>query len=110
MEFIGPLICFTPSFYSGNAKSGFNGTTTNADYSSSTLDNIGLVFTHNSTKNRGLISLSFGFGSNRLADFNKESVAETNSANSSLLDAIVSQGNGYLSNENLNICHNKQSV
>lgn len=84
----------TPTINVNNSKSNFLGSNYTDSKYAFNLSNLGYVFTLKTQNDKGLVSLSFGFGYNRLADFNKNVTIQTNAANSSLLDGFASFING----------------
>jgi long-subunit fatty acid transport protein len=73
----------------------------NDDFSTKfNIGNIGYVYTYNTNKDEGWVSVSFGVAYNKLNDFNRNILIKTPSASSSLLDEFVyyanDQGRGPL--------------
>ena len=68
---------FTPSFYSRNDESKYNGTLAASSRTRFGCDNLGFVATFQTVKSdeSGLISINLGLGYNKLADFHNESMA-----------------------------------
>ncbi|UCH13640.1 MAG: hypothetical protein JSV22_11090 [Bacteroidales bacterium] len=90
---------FTPAYNKNLAKTRYFGTDRDEFNLNLSIDNIGLVTTIKS-KNKQLVNINFGFGYNRLADFNSNQIFEginsgegTNPA-SSLVDYFLHQAWG----------------
>lgn len=104
---------FTPSVSYNNSVSTLpdSVSTTNRAYTNDdfamrlNIQNIGYVYTYNTHKDEGWVSVSYGIAYNRLNDFNRNVLIKTPHANSSLLDEFVyyanDQGNGPIAAESL---------
>ncbi|NVN94828.1 MAG: outer membrane protein transport protein [Bacteroidetes bacterium] len=97
---------FSPSFYIGKTESKFMDSPVRDDYKYNiNLGNIGFVYTFfkrgNYVEEPGFKSAQFGFGINRLNNFNNRMVMEGFNSSSSMLNQYVNYANGYNSN-NLN--------
>jgi hypothetical protein len=68
---------FTPSFYSRNDESKYNGPLANSSRTRFGFDNLGFVASFQTAKpdESGLVSINLGLGYNKLADFHGESMA-----------------------------------
>jgi hypothetical protein len=75
------------------------GTTSNDSKYKMSIDNIGYVttFPASTSNESGLVSLSFGIGFNRLADFSSRSVAGTSKSDNSILDYFTDYMNSNIS-------------
>jgi hypothetical protein len=89
-------LCITPSFYTTNSTSVFNGTSSGDSKLNVNLGNIGLVGAIHlkEDKNGGWNYINFGLGYNRLANFNNRLNIVGDNKNSSMLDAFIQQANG----------------
>ena len=97
---------FTPSFYIGKTESKFMDSPVRDDYKYNiNLGNIGFVYTFfkrgNYVEEPGFKSAQFGFGINRLNNFNNRMVMEGFNPTSSMLNQYVNNANGNSAN-NLN--------
>lgn len=93
-------LTFSPSVYTGNTYSDYLGNSTRSGRTIFNIGNAGIVFTGQNRKKGdrpGWVSWNFGFGYNRLMDFNNASSFEGYNTSSSLLDHFAenSQGIGY---------------
>lgn len=84
---------FTPTIIGDNSKSTYYGNSYTDIKNSFNLNNIGYVYTLNTQREQGWVSLSFGIGYNRLADFNRNVTIATNNAQSTMLDEFVGIAN-----------------
>jgi hypothetical protein len=90
---------FTPVFNGNDSKA----TLYNQSYSDNkyrlNINNIGYVYTYNTNKDEGWVSMSMGIAYNRLNDFNKNVTIYGSNSKSSLLDGFTSTLNqNYLKN------------
>jgi hypothetical protein len=85
---------FTPglNFTSANAKYADN--TFNEKNTRFIINNVGYVYTRNFYQEKGLQSLSFGIGYNRLSNFNSSAYIKRSKATSSMLDEFLYYANG----------------
>ncbi len=86
---------FTPSLKINRNTGTYLGTSLEDENFKFNLDNIHFVSTYNTNRNSGLVSLSFGVGYNRLADFNESITLLGNNAQSSLLDEFADNASGF---------------
>lgn len=94
-------LTFTPSlsYNNASAKMDSSASKNNRPYTTDdfamkfNIQNLGYVYTYNTNKDEGWVSTSFGFAYNRLADFNRNVIAKTPNASSSLLDEFVYYAN-----------------
>jgi hypothetical protein len=90
----------SPSLFIDNTNSLFLGNTNEATNYNFNLGNIGFVNTFNtSNETSGWISTNFGFGYNRLANFNRNIVMSGINNSSSLLDNFTNFAQGTPSNQ-----------
>ena len=84
---------FTPTFYVGNTSSTYSGKTNEDNKYNFNLGNIGLVYDFfkrgKFAEGNGWKDVQFGFGINRLNDFNNRVVIQGYSANSSMMNQYV---------------------
>ena len=87
---------FTPSLFTSNTKSSFNGMSNNDTKYNFNFSNIGIVFAFNS--NDGLSSewknVQFGFGLNRTNNFNNRTIITGDNTQTSLMDDYILKANG----------------
>ncbi|MEI6821674.1 MAG: hypothetical protein WCL51_07040 [Bacteroidota bacterium] len=88
---------FTPTFYVGNTSSTYSGKTNEDNKYNFNLGNIGLVYDFfkrgKFAEGNGWKDVQFGFGINRLNDFNNRVVIQGVSANSSMMNQYVASAN-----------------
>ncbi len=88
---------FTPTFYVGNTSSTYSGKTNEDNKYNFNLGNIGLVYDFfkrgKFAEGNGWKDVQFGFGINRLNDFNNRVVIQGYSANSSMMNQYVASAN-----------------
>ncbi|MCQ2285624.1 MAG: outer membrane protein transport protein [Bacteroidales bacterium] len=102
-------VTFTPLVVSiMKSNSSYNDRITDYLSSNYNLGNLGVVFTFDNFKNPTLKGLQFGFGYNRVKDFNNEFRIEGASLNSSMMDEYVNAANaaGSLNEFNTNLAWN----
>ena len=94
-------LSITPSLFSQNTSSTYNGMNSGDRKLNFNLGNIGLVASiHLKEDNEsGWKSLNFGFGYNRTNNFNNRISIIGNNKSSSLLDTYVGAANGHLSSD-----------
>lgn len=88
---------FTPSFFSGQSESNYNGMTSSDYKHNFNMGNVGMVFTMNQGKDdqpRGWKNIQFAIGLNRINNFNNRLMMEGVNNDNSLLDTYVEQANG----------------
>jgi len=90
-------ISFTPAINASNISSKYNETTLTDNKYNFNVSNIGGVFSYNSYdgEGSGCFGLNFGFGLNRLANFNNNYMMEGLNGNNSILSYFVVKANGY---------------
>lgn len=89
---------FTPSFYSRNDESKYNGSLANSSRTRFGFDNLGFVASFQTAKSdeSGLVSINLGLGYNKLADFHNESMAMGVAGYStSIMNYFAAAANGY---------------
>ena len=86
---------FSPSLYWNNTTSEFRGESYSDEAYNLNLGNIGFVFNNNKGKESGWISTSFGFGYNKLNNFNREVLMRGVNNTDSYLDNFVFYANEY---------------
>jgi len=88
---------FTPSFTLGSTSSLYNGQTNDDNKYNFNLGNVGLVYDFfkrgKYAEGDGWKDVQFGFGINRLNDFNNRVVIQGNSANSTMMNQYVADAN-----------------
>ena len=90
-------ISFTPTFFGAKASSTFNGSTADDSKNSFNIGNIGAVIVidnPNSKSGSDWKNFQFGFGYNRLANYNASSLIKGTNSKSSLLVEYVKKANG----------------
>lgn len=91
-------ISFTPSIFSQTTNSSYNGKSSSDSKYNFNFGNAGIVGTFNTHKNEnesGWVSWNFGFGYNKMANFNNRiNMQGPNSGESSLSDVYVINANG----------------
>jgi len=90
-------LSFTPSIYNGSTSSTYNGMTESGSKSNLNIGNGGIVLTnnkHKSPEEGGWQTVSFGFGYNRLADFDNSSSVQGYNYTSSLTNVFVHNAAG----------------
>ena len=88
---------FSPSFFSGQSESKYNGMTSSDYKHNFNMGNIGMVFTMNQGNDeqpQGWKNIQFAIGLNRLNNFNNRIMMEGVNNDNSLLDTYVEQANG----------------
>lgn len=91
-------LMFTPQITFSNASSSFMGTTSEDTKASFSIPNFGMVFSGDistSPEKAEWKNIQFGFGVNRLADFNNSYLMRGNNSTSSVLDVFQYLANGY---------------
>jgi long-subunit fatty acid transport protein len=94
-------LSFTPSIYNAGTSSTYNGMTESGNKSNLIVGNGGIILTHNKHKSPdegGWQTVSFGFGYNRLADYDNSSSVQGYNYNSSLTNVFVHNANNSTSN------------
>ncbi len=84
---------FTPGYNKNLAKTRYQGTNRDEFGLNFSIDNLGIV-TALKSKNKQLVNFNFGFGFNRLADFNSNQIFEGINPGSSLVDYFLHQSRG----------------
>ena len=90
-------IIFTPTFVGTKASSTFNGTNADDSKSNFNIGNIGIVIVINNPDTKTSSdwkNFQFGFGYNRLANYNSNYLINGRNTNSSLLTEYVNKANG----------------
>lgn len=87
----------SPSLYWNNTSSDFLGNKYEDESYRLGLGNIGFVINNNKGRKRGWISTSFGFGYNRINNFDQEIFIKGTNNESSYLDNFVYYANNYAS-------------
>jgi hypothetical protein len=84
---------FTPSLTFNSEKSNYYGTSYTDNKTRFGFSNFGLVLNSTSSKDIGWIGISFGFGYNKLVDFNKNVTIYGTNTNTSFLDELTRRTN-----------------
>lgn len=86
---------FTPSLKINRNTGTYMGQSMEDENFKFQLDNIHFVSTYNTNRNNGLVSLSFGVGYNRLADFSESITLLGRNAQTSMLDEFADNSSGF---------------
>lgn len=89
---------FTPSLITSYSDVSYSGQRTHDSYSRFGLNNLGYVGTWNTSNSRGLISLSFAAGYNKVQDFTMRTSVRCDNSESSWLTPVATMTDGILSN------------
>ncbi|RLD60980.1 MAG: hypothetical protein DRJ05_03590 [Bacteroidetes bacterium] len=86
---------FSPSLYIGETKSTYNGSQSGDSKHNFNMGNVGIVFTTKSANEKSVLRYyHFGFGLNRLNDFNRRIRIEGTNNENSITDMWVDYANG----------------
>ena len=91
----GSEFIFSPALSTNVATSKFYGTTMEDFTYTFNIGNIGFVGTSMNAREVGVVSTSYAFGYNRLADFNQSVIIEGINTESSLSDYFLHNAHGY---------------
>ncbi len=91
---------FTPSLYKGETSSKYNSTQRNDYRYNFNVSNIGIVLNaetsnNNLSENKGWSNIQFGFGMNRINNFNNRMIVEGYNSETSLMTDYIDRANGY---------------
>lgn len=90
---------FTPSFYIANTSSSFNGSVNDDNKYNFNLGNIGFVYDFYKrgkfAEGNGWKDIQFGFGINRLNNYNNRMIIDGFSANSTMMNQYIDWAKGY---------------
>ena len=86
----------TPGFYFGQTTSTYNGTKGNDSKFNFDISNVGLIYTTKteSRSNSIVKSFQYGFGMNRLNNFNNRMMISGNNSTNSIINTYTEQANG----------------
>jgi len=91
-------LMFTPSMTFSNSSSNYNGTTSEDSKASFSIPNFGMVFTGDISHGADKVewkNVQFGFGINRVADFNNSYLMRGDNTENSILDVYRYLADGY---------------
>jgi hypothetical protein len=90
----GSEFTFSPGFYFNSTSAKFNNSTNNDFQYNLNLNNIGIIATYKADTNKGWISTSFGFGYNRMNNYNQNIDIEGINNSGSMTDLFAAYANG----------------